>query len=149
MRQANACVTAAASRHIASAQTDSNLPSPARTGTISRSGAERRITLRRRDARLPTPSALPNWSRTSAPAPREVAKQLQTTTRVFECTQYRVSFVVMPTAKKSVPTRVVNLRLRELDLKRIDAIAKREGRARANLLQSWVLEALKNARSPK
>jgi hypothetical protein len=55
----------------------------------------------------------------------------------------------MPTAKKPMPTRVVNLRFRELDLKRIDAIAKREGRARANLLQSWVLEALKNARSTK
>jgi hypothetical protein len=53
----------------------------------------------------------------------------------------------MPTAKKPVPTRVINLRLRELDLKRIDAIAKREGRARANLLQGWVLDALKNARS--
>jgi hypothetical protein len=48
-----------------------------------------------------------------------------------------------------VPTRVVNLRLRELDLKRIDAIAKREGCAGANLLQSWVFEALKNARSTK
>ena len=57
--------------------------------------------------------------------------------------------VVMPIAKKPVPTRVVNIRLRELDLKRVDAIAKREGRACANLLQSWVLEALKNARSPK
>jgi hypothetical protein len=55
----------------------------------------------------------------------------------------------MPTAKKPVPTRVVNIRLRELDLKRVDAIAKREGRPRANLLQSWVLEALKNARSMK
>ena len=55
--------------------------------------------------------------------------------------------VVMPTTKKPVPTRVINLRLRELDLKRIDAIAKREGRARANLLQGWVLDALKNARS--
>ena len=55
--------------------------------------------------------------------------------------------VVMPIAKKPVLTRVVNIRLREPDLKRIDAIAKREGRARANLLQSWVLDALKNARS--
>jgi hypothetical protein len=44
---------------------------------------------------------------------------------------------------------VINLRLRELDLKRIDAIAKREGCARANLLQSWGFEALKNARSTK
>ena len=57
--------------------------------------------------------------------------------------------VVMPIAKKPVPTRVVNIRLRELDLKRVDAIAKREGRARANLLQSWVLDALKNAKSTK
>jgi hypothetical protein len=34
-------------------------------------------------------------------------------------------------------------------LKRIDAIAKRERRARANLLQSWILEALANAKITK
>ena len=39
------------------------------------------------------------------------------------------------------------MRLREPDLKRIDAIARRQNRARANLLQSWVLEALANAKS--
>jgi len=55
----------------------------------------------------------------------------------------------MPTAKNLAPTRVVNIRIRELDLKRIDAIAKRERRPRASLLQNWVLEALANARSMK
>jgi len=55
----------------------------------------------------------------------------------------------MPTAKKPIPTRVVNIRIREPDLKRIDAIAKRERRPRASLLQNWVLEALAKARSTK
>jgi len=46
-------------------------------------------------------------------------------------------------------TRVINIRLSEQDLREIDAIAAEENRPRANLLVTWIKEALAARRSKK